>query len=192
VPGRLPSHGTKAVIVCLAAAFSGGCLSYGADIGWDSSDQIWRADESQVKVRSAQSRFFDTTDKVAMLRAVVATLQDLGFQIEVLDAPLGIVSAKQYLPISDDVEGRDATYLLYDEESLVVFQNAYRTWGPFERRVDLIRLTVTVRKRNEEQLIVRAAVQHSLRPVESPEPYQRFYAALQQSLFSDRVTASED
>jgi hypothetical protein len=174
---------------CLAAALSSGCVGHagGLELGWDSSRQIWRAEASQVKVRTAQSRFFDTTDKIVMLEAVVATLQDLGFQIEVLDEALGIVSAKQYLPVSGEPVSRDPSYLLYDEESLVVFQNSQRTWGPFEKREDLVRLTVTVRRRNEKQLVVRASAQHYLRPVENPEPYQSFYAALELALFSQRT-----
>ena len=170
---------------CLASI---GCVGHGGglEVGWDSSTQIWSSEASQVQVRSAQSRFFDTTDKMAMLEAIVATLQDLGFQIEVLDEALGLVSAKQYLPLAVDEDDRDAAYLLYDEEGLVVFQRVQRTWGPFNRRVDVVRLTVTVRKRNEAQLIVRASAQHHLRPVETAEPYQRFYAALEHALFTER------
>jgi hypothetical protein len=178
------------MLAMLAASFSLGCAGQDLQIGWDSSSQIWSAEASQVKVRTAQSRFFDTTDKIAMLEAIVATLQDLGFQIEVLDATLGLVSAKQYLPLAGSAEDRDASYMLYDEEGLVVFQSTQRSWGPFDRRVDLVRLTVTVRRRNAEQLIVRASAQHHLRPVENPEPYQRFYVALEQALFNEQALDS--
>jgi activator of HSP90 ATPase len=159
-------------------------------VQWDSKNQIWLSEASQVQVRNAQSRVFDTTDRVAMLKAVVSTLQDLGFQIEVLDETLGLVSAKQFLPLTTKAEDRNATYMLYDEESLVVFQKSFNTWEPFFRRSDLVRLTVSVRKRNQQQLIVRAAAQHFLRPVENPEPYQRFYAALEQTLFAERIEGS--
>lgn len=48
--------------------------------------------ESQVKLRSYQSRVFDTTDREKMLRTVIATLQDFGFVIDKADAVLGSVS----------------------------------------------------------------------------------------------------
>jgi hypothetical protein len=170
-----------------------GCTAYSLrhEIQGDSRDQIWLSEESQVKVRNAQSRVFDTTDKREMLEAIVATLQDLGFQIEVLDEPLGIITGKKFL--DDERPGKAGlpTYLLYDDESLVVFNRSYRTWGPFYRRSDLVRLTVTVRKRNEEQLIVRASAQHYLRPVESPAAYQKFYAALRQTLVTERMLLDE-
>ncbi|WP_455370361.1 hypothetical protein, partial [Petrachloros mirabilis] len=39
---------------------------------WDSREQIWLSEDSQVKLRAAQSRVFDTTNRVALLEAVVA------------------------------------------------------------------------------------------------------------------------
>ena len=47
----------------------------------------------QVKLRSIQSRRFDTTDKNKTLRTAMATLQDLGFVIDEADETLGTVSA---------------------------------------------------------------------------------------------------
>jgi len=56
-------------------------------------DRLFDVDTSQVQLRTVQSRAFDTTDKEKTLRAVVATLQDLGFIIDKADATLGLVSA---------------------------------------------------------------------------------------------------
>jgi hypothetical protein len=46
-----------------------------------------------------------------------------------------------------------------------------------------LRMTVTVRPRGENQLIVRANAQYNITPVEDPEPYQQFFAALEKSVF---------
>jgi hypothetical protein len=169
------------------------CSPYVArhEIQWDSRTQIWQAEASQVKVRAAQSRVFDTSDKLRTLEAVVATFQDLGFQIELLDEELGIVSGKKFTGLERPKVLVDPFYHLYDEESLVVFTKTYRSWGPFWHRSDLVRLTVTVRKRNETQLIVRAAAQFYLRPVEDPEPYQKFFRTLEQTLFLERQLSSD-
>ena len=44
-------------------------------IQWDSRRQIWQAEASQVKVRAAQSRVFDMTDRPAsMLRLELSGL----------------------------------------------------------------------------------------------------------------------
>ena len=46
-----------------------------------------------------------------------------------------------------------------------------------------LRMTVTVRSRGETQLLVRANAQYNITPVEDPEPYQQFFAALEKSVF---------
>jgi len=149
---------------------------------WDSTRQIYAAGGTQVQVRNAQTRNFDDVERRRMLEVVVATFQDLGFQIEVLDEELGIVSGKKFTPR----KRRDVSYLLYDEESLVAFSKTYRSWGPFHRRSDLVRLTVTVRPDDGARLRVRASAQHELGPIESAEPYQAFFRTLEKSLFAAR------
>lgn len=159
-------------------------------IQWDSRSQILRSDASQVQVRAAQSRVFDTTNELAMIEAVIATFQDLGFHVAVLDETLGIVSGKKFIA-HDEEESTDVSYLQYDTEALTAFTRSYRTWGPFHHRRDLVRLTVTVRRRNEGQLIVRASAQFHIRPVERPEPYQDFFRGLERALFTQRSAARD-
>lgn len=59
----------------------------------DSRSEILATDKSQVQLRAIQTRAFDTTDRVAVFRATIATLQDLGFIIDNADDTLGTVSA---------------------------------------------------------------------------------------------------
>ena len=149
---------------------------------WDSREQIWLSEESQVKLRAVQSRAFDITDRRRMLAAVVSTMQDLDFKVEVLDEELGVVSAKKFVE-TERIYGLDLSYILYQPDALLVFNRNYRTWGPFFHRDNLVRLTATVRKRNQNQLVVRASAQFYLRAVEDPEPYQKFFITLEKALF---------
>ena len=71
--------------ILLLLTFVVGCQS--------SKKQLLATGESQVQLRSIQSRVFDTTDRQKMLRTVMATLQDLGFVIDNADEILGTVSA---------------------------------------------------------------------------------------------------
>ena len=173
-------------LACIAALAALACspYQYGHQILWDARSQIWLSEASQVKVRAAQSRVFDTRDRLAMLQSVVTVFQDLGFQVEVLDETLGIVSGKKFVEL-EERRSADPSYYLYDEENLVAFTRAYRQWGAFWHRSDLVRLTVTVRERNEQQLVVRASAQLFLRPVEEPEPYPQFFAALDRARFAE-------
>ena len=49
--------------------------------------------QSQVSVRSIQTRAFDTTDRTRTMRTVIATLQDLEFVIDQGDETLSMVGA---------------------------------------------------------------------------------------------------
>lgn len=148
----------------------------------DARTQIWLSEESQVKVRSVQTRVFDTKNRHKMLQAIVTTLQDLDCKIEVLDEELGIVSAKKYVAIEQPTFV-DPAYILYRPDTLLFLTRNYRAWGPFYHRSDLVRMTVTVRDRNDSQLSVRASAQFYLRAVEDSVPYQQFFRTLEQTVF---------
>lgn len=148
----------------------------------DARMQIWLSEESQVKVRAAQTRVFDTQDRRKMLQAIVMTLQDLNCKIDVLDEELGIVSAKKYVALEQPAFV-DPAYVLYRPDTLLFLTRHYRTWGPFLHRSDLVRITVSVRNRNASQLVVRASAQFYLRAVENPAPYQQFFRTLEQAVF---------
>ena len=81
-----------------------------------SRDQILAAEESQAKLRSFQTRAFDTTDRKNMLQVIIATLQDLGFVVDKADFELGTVSATKLdgyqLRMTASVRARGETQLL--------------------------------------------------------------------------------
>jgi hypothetical protein len=181
---------SAAAVLCLA--ISGCALTpYEArhEMLSDSRSQIWLSEARQVKVRAAQSRVFEDAERVKILEAIVTAMQDVGFQIEVLDEALGIVSGKKFDELETIPFGFDPNYFLYNEESLLIFTKTYRTWGPFFYRSNLVRLTVTVRSRNETQLVVRASAQYYMRAAENPEPYQSFFRTLEQAVFAERELA---
>jgi len=72
-----------ALLVLLALA---GCQT-------DSRQQILATSRSQVEMRSISTRAFDTPDRLRVLRASLAALQDLGFVIDRADDTLGTISA---------------------------------------------------------------------------------------------------
>ena len=170
------------LVLFVSLMFQGCAMQWGADIQWNSSSQILMSESSQVKLRAIQSRVFDTTDRVKILRAAVATMQDLFFDIDVLDEELGIVSGKKWF--NDDSPWADhPTYYLYETDKLLIFNTNFRSWGPFNYRNDLTRMTVTVRPKEKTRSLVRASVQYKIRAIEDPELYQKFFKTLSQSMF---------
>ena len=177
-----PHGAVGAVLLC--ALFIQGCSPYESrhHNQWNSREQIWLSETSQLKVRAAQTRAFDTTDRRRMFEAIISTMQDLDFAVEVLDEELGIVSGKKFIE-TEQPYGTDPTYLLYRPDTLLLLTRNFHTWGPFWHRSNLVRFTATIRTRGESQLIVRASAQFYLQPVEEPGPYQQFFRALEQALF---------
>lgn len=113
----------------------------------NNSKSVLETDQSQVMLRSMQTRSFDTGDKTKTLRAVISTVQDLDMVIEKADEQLGTVTATKFTG--------------YQE----------------------LKMTVTVRDGNPGKVLVRANAQYGIKPVDKPEPYQDFFAALEKSLF---------
>ena len=81
------------------------------------TQRILDTQQSQVQLRSIQTRAFDTTDKKKMLRVIISTLQDLDFVIDRADLELGSVTASKFtgntvLKMTVTVRPRGETQLL--------------------------------------------------------------------------------
>lgn len=72
------------LLLLLGALFLVGCATSPADV---------TGSGTQLEVRQIQTRQYDTLDKSMTMRAVIGTLQDLGFTIDQADADLGTVTA---------------------------------------------------------------------------------------------------
>ena len=82
------------------------------------------------------------------------------------------------------VPGRIIRLIIFIKtDELIIFNTNFRSWGPFNYRTDLTRITVTVRPKEKTRSLVRASVQYNIRAVEDPEMYQKFFKTLSQSMF---------
>lgn len=82
---------------------------------------ILETDESALKLRSIQSRVFDTTDKETTLRTIIATMQDLSFVINKADLDLGSISGTKLKGYRLDMT---VSVMPRGEKQLVVRANA--------------------------------------------------------------------
>jgi hypothetical protein len=83
------------LLLSLSGLFLSGCQSDHI------SNQVLSNQESQVKLRSMQTRVYDTTDTIKTMRSIISTLQDLGFVIEKADEALGAVTACKFVKHED-------------------------------------------------------------------------------------------
>ena len=136
----------KTLLMLIPLLLLAGCMT--------THDRLLDMDTSQVQLRSIQSRAFDTTDKEKTMRAIIATLQDLGFMLDRADYTLGVVTASK---------GRADSMQMQVPATL--------------------RVTVTVRPRGEKQLLVRANAEYQRGAVTEPKPYQNFFNSLEKAMF---------
>ena len=106
-----------------------------------SKKQLLAADESQVKLRSIQTRVYDTTDSERMLRTVMATLQDLNFVIDDANLDLGTVSATKLdrytIRMTVSVRPRGQTQLLVRANAQCNLR-AIEEPGPYQQFFDVL------------------------------------------------------
>lgn len=75
----------RVALALLPAAFLGACVA-------PAPPDVTGAG-SQLAIREAETREYDTLDKAMTMRSVISTLQDLGFVIDSADVTLGIITA---------------------------------------------------------------------------------------------------
>ena len=83
--------------ISFVALLAGASLSALTGCQTNPADQILSSRESQVQLRSFQSRAYDTTNRTKTLRTIISTLQDLGFVIEKADESLGSVTGVKFV-----------------------------------------------------------------------------------------------
>ena len=89
--------------------------------------------EAQLKIRSVQTRTYDVKDRNQAIRAVIASLQDLGFIIERANDPLGLVTAARFAePNYYDIVTITVTVRQVSEEQLTIRANAIYNNRPIE------------------------------------------------------------
>lgn len=84
--------------------------------------KAFETNESQVKLRSIQTRAFDTPDKPKMMQTVISTMQDLEFVIDKADLTLGSISGTKFL--GNAVVTMTVTVRPRGEKQLLVRANA--------------------------------------------------------------------
>jgi len=102
------------VFILLLVVTSSGCATPAVN--------ALESNESQVKLRSIQTRAFDTTDKKKMMQTVISTMQDLDFVIDKADFTLGSVTGSKFL--GQAVVTMSVTVRTRGEKQLLVRANA--------------------------------------------------------------------
>ncbi|MDH5345045.1 MAG: hypothetical protein OEW59_04715, partial [Gammaproteobacteria bacterium] len=102
---RLAGTGLLPVAVILAVTVLTGCAA-------QVPKAALRLEESTLEVRAAQTRTMAAPSETAILTATIAVLQDMEFNIDRIEKPLGVITASK---VSDaDDAGEKATLFILD------------------------------------------------------------------------------
>jgi len=83
----------KTLFLIFTSILLTGCFNGVGNFTDKSKNRQILAGANDLRLRSMQTRRFDTTDENKVMRAVIATLQDLDFIIRKSDAELGTITA---------------------------------------------------------------------------------------------------
>lgn len=119
-------------VVRAAVLLVGSLLLYGCETP-QPKPELLAPTEAQMKIRSLQSRSFETKDQNLAIRGVIAALQDLGFIIERANEPLGLVTAARFAePNYYDVVSVTVTVRQDGAERMMIRANAIYNNRPIE------------------------------------------------------------
>jgi hypothetical protein len=155
-------------------------------------ERALRLEESTLDVRSVQTRKLAAASETAILTAMVAVLQDMEFNIDRVEKPLGIMTASKISDADDAGEKRGLFFLdllcaaggghdcdnmstAKDEQHIIltmVARPSLERTGEYTVRVTLQRIIFD----KEDRVKIQERIT-------SPEIYQEVFDKLRQSLF---------
>jgi len=151
-----------------------------------------RLPESTLDVRAIQTRRLEASSEIAILTATIAVLQDMEFNIDRIEKPLGVITASK---LSDADSGLEQTGLFFLDFLCVVAGGGSCEASSMARDDQLITLTMVVLPSlvQKDEYSVRITIQRVihdkverikvLERIEDAETYQEIFDNLRKSLF---------
>jgi hypothetical protein len=176
---------SRAIFTLLLVAMLGGCAA-------SLPEAALRLPESTLEVRSIQTRTLATPSEIDILTATIAVLQDMEFNIERIEKPLGVITASKVTDADSRSEktglmfldvlcalggggGCDAMSMAQDDQhitlTMVVLPSLARS-GEYTARITIQR--VIYDKMDRIKVLER---------IDDAHTYQQIFDNLQKSLF---------
>lgn len=154
--------------------------------------QALRLEESTLEVRALQTRKLAASSETAILNAMIAVLQDMEFNVDRIEKPLGVISASKVSDADDQGEktglflldllcaagggsGCDNMSTAKDEQHIMLTMVA---WPSLERSGEYsVRITMQRLIFDKEDRV------KTMERITAPEVYQAVFTNLRQALF---------
>jgi hypothetical protein len=168
-------------IVLLAAS---GCATTKPKIPEDAL----RLSETALEVRSMQTRTFEVSDETVILAASIGVLQDMEFNIDEVERPLGVLTASKIID-ADSVEEKIGLFVLD-----VIIGGGYMQTASEEQKI-IVTFVVLPSLGRPGEYVARITIQRivfdqlervkTMGIVGNPEIYQEMFEKLSKSIFLD-------
>ena len=155
-----------------------------------------RLQESPLEVRSLQSRTFTAPSEIEILAATVGVLQDMEYNIDRIESPLGVVTASK---VADaDSSGEQMGLLMLDLACLLMSGDCDAMSTASDRQLILLTLVVQPSLANTDKYVARVTLQRVVydqmeriklkEAIHEPEMYQQIFERLAKSIFLEMKT----
>ncbi len=179
----------RGISVILLIGLASGCASI--------PEEAYRLPPSSLSAREAQTRTFDVADESEILQATVALLQDMEYNLDTIEPPLGILSASK---VVDADSTRQKAGLIAADVAAVILSvlsgsspgdSAYDTADDeFRLKITLVVLPSLAREGEhtaritlQQTLIDKAARVKKMGVIDDPVVYQEIFEKLSKALF---------
>ncbi|UCG71612.1 MAG: hypothetical protein JSV45_10105 [Chromatiales bacterium] len=150
-----------------------------------------RLEESTLEIRSLQSRTFAASSETEILAATIAVLQDMEYNVDRVESPLGVITASKVA----DADSANEQFGLFMVDLLCVLGGS--DCGAMDSASDeqLITLTLVVQPSlaNTEEYVARVTLQRVVydtldrvkvrEEIHESEMYQQIFERLSKSIF---------
>jgi hypothetical protein len=154
-------------------------------------DESLRLAESPLEIRNLQSRAFTAPSEQALLAATVAVLQDMEYNLDGIEAPLGVLSASK---VADGaLPGEKAALFMADLLCALMAGDCSAMSTATDDQLILLTLVVQPSVANPNEYVARITLQRVIydvaervkhtEPIHEAEFYQQIFARLSKSLF---------
>jgi len=150
-----------------------------------------RLPESSLEIRSLQSRKYTAPSEAKILAASVAVLQDMEYNVDRIERPLGIITASK---LADADSGAEKTGLFFLDLLCAMGGGDCQAMSmASDEQLIMLTLVVQPSLTNREEYVARVTLQRVVRDkmdrikvresIDDPEEYQQIFARLSKSIF---------
>jgi hypothetical protein len=146
-------------------------------VGCASNSPSIEVNHSALALRQFQKKEFHTTHKIEMIKAVMGSLQDIGFTIKNANADLGLISAE--IQVSDS--SAFSQYMqswIYKETTIASVKHWEATINiDVKGEVSMVRASFLAKALNKVGGVIKSE------PILEPKFYQDFFTRVDKALF---------